>query len=250
MPKESEQTKADAEQTKADASPTTYDLASINLAIGTRVQLITEQSGRPQQYFATLIGFLAGVAVLVRTPAEGGLSIPFQKSEPVTVRVFSGLHVYSFASFVERVQVSPFPCLYLGYPSAVTGMAIRKAMRVKVDIPAQATPAASGEPLPASAVSLTDLSAIGGLVEADMKLGNVNDEIGISFAFIARPGDRQVQINARATIRNLREPKPTSSEKPGRYAHGVEFVNLDPTEQAMLQNLVYEAFLGVRQSVV
>jgi c-di-GMP-binding flagellar brake protein YcgR len=238
MPKESEQTKAEA--------PPTFDLASINLQIGTRVQLITERTSRPQQYFATLIGYLAGAAVLVRTPAEGALTVPFQESEPLMVRVFSDVHVYSFRTFVERIQISPFPCLYLAYPSAVTGIAIRKAMRVKVDIPAQAI--ASGEPPQTSDVSLTDLSVAGGMIESDTKLGNVQDEIGISFTFIARPGDREIQIDARAIIRNLREPKPTASQKPGRYAHGVEFVNLDPTQQVTLQTLVYEAFVGVRQS--
>jgi len=237
----------DSKQIKPGASPN-YDLASISLQIGTRVQLITEQTSQSRRYFAVLIGYLTGAAVLVRTPTEGTLTVPFKEGEPLTVRVFAGVHVYSFRTVVERVQLIPFPCLYLRYPREVSGVAIRKAMRAQIEIPAQATAATAGDETPqTSPVSLSNLSASGGLVQSETKLGNVQDEIGISFAFVARPGEPEVQISTRATIRNLSEPKPSSPQQPARYAHGVEFVGLDPTEQALLQILVYESVVGLRQ---
>jgi c-di-GMP-binding flagellar brake protein YcgR len=230
----------------------TYELAAINLNIGARLQLVTQQTNRPQHYFASLIGYLADVAVLVRTPTENGLSVAFQEGEPLTVRVFSDVHVYSFKTFVDRVLLSPFPCLYLAFPRTVSGTVLRKAMRVKVNIAAQVTRAVPGEPptTETATVSLTNLSIIGGLVESESKLGEVKEEMEISFAFVAGPGAQEVRITTRAAIRNLVAPKAIGGRQSNLYAHGVEFINLESTDQIMLQNLVYEAFVGSRQSVV
>jgi len=89
------------------------------------------------------------------------------------------------------------------------------------------------------------LSAIGGLIEADMKLGNVNDEIGISFRV-----HRASRGPASSDQRPGHDPqseraKPTSSENQAAPRTVSSLSTSDPTEQAMLQNLVYEAFLGV-----
>jgi len=150
MPKESSKRKLTPSKTKADASPTTYDLASINLAIGTRVQLITEQSGRPQQYFATLIGF-AGRSSGPCEDAGGGRFV-----DPVPEK--RARHSASFQRlarlFVRKLcragssQSVPLPVPWV--PVDCDRHGDTQAMRVKVDIPAQATPAASGEPLPAA----------------------------------------------------------------------------------------------------
>jgi c-di-GMP-binding flagellar brake protein YcgR len=230
-------------------TPSSFDLDAIHLQIGSKLQLTTEQSSRPP-YFATLIGYLTGAAVLVRTPTENGLSVAFHEGEPLTVRVFSDIHVYSFKTFVDRVLVSPFPCLCLAFPKTVSGVALRKAMRVKVDIPAQVTRPAAGAPPQTSAVSLTNLSIVGAQVESELKLGEIQDEIEISFAFVSRTGHQEVKVKTFAAIRNLKAPKADSSGQRNRYTHGVEFLKLDPTEQVMLQNLIYEAFMGDRKSVV
>jgi c-di-GMP-binding flagellar brake protein YcgR len=231
-------------------TPASFELDAIHLQIGARLQLITEQSGRPQNYFATLVGYLAGAAVLVRTPTENGLAVAFHEGEPLTVRVFAGIHVYSFKTFVDRILVSPFPCLCLAFPKMVSGVALRKAMRVKVNIPAQATRSVTGEAPQSGAVSLTNLSIVGALVESELQLGQVQEEIEISFTFVTQPGDREVTVRTRAAIRNLRAPKADSSGQPGLYTHGVEFLNLEPTERVMVQNLIYEAFVSDRKSVV
>jgi len=242
MPEESKQSPSE--------TPPTYDLAAINLQIGSRLQLVTERTNARQSYFATLIGYLAGEAVLVRTPMERGLSIPFQEGEPLTVRVFSGVQVFSFATFVDRISVSPFPCLYLKFPQAVSGTTLRKAMRVKVDLRAHATRSPTGESPQTEAVSLTNLSVAGGLIESEMPLGAMGDKIEVSFAFVVQSGDREVQIKAQAVIRNVKPPKTGPSQQGSRYVHGVEFVDLGPTDQAMLQNLVFEAVVAGRQLAV
>jgi c-di-GMP-binding flagellar brake protein YcgR len=228
-------------------TPANYDLAEINLRIGARLQLSTERTSPPRHYFAPLIGYLAGEAVLVRTPMENGLSVPFQEGEQLSVRVFSGVQVYSFKTSVNRTLSSPFPCLYLAFPRTVIGTPLRKAIRVKVDIPVQATRSGAGEAPKTDTGSLTNLSVTGGRIESEMKLGDVQDEIEISFAFVVQPEDREVRINARAIIRNVNAPKPDSSQRPGPYAHGIEFVNLDPNELAKLQTLIYDAVLAIRQ---
>lgn len=178
---------------------------------------------------------------------ENGLSVPFQEGEQLSVRVFSGIQVYSFKTSVNRTLSSPFPCLYLAFPRTVIGTPLRKAIRVKVDIPVQVTRSTAGEAPKTDTGSLTNLSVTGGRIESEMKLGDVQDEIEISFTFVDQPEHREVRINARAIIRNLNAPKPDSSQKPSPYAHGIEFIHLNPNELAKLQILIYDAVVASRQ---
>jgi len=92
--------------------------------------VITEQAAGPSSTSLTLIGFLAGVAVLVRTPAEGGLSIPSRKAARHSAS-FQRLARLFVRKLCRAGSSQSVPLPVLGYPSTVTGMAIRKAMRVK-----------------------------------------------------------------------------------------------------------------------
>jgi len=226
------------------------DLTAINIQIGTKLQLISDRTGRPLHHFATLIGFLAGEAVLVKTPTENGALVPFREGERLTARVFSGLNVYTFATNVERVQSTPLHCLYLAFPRTVTGTALRKAIRVRTDLKGTASKATAGEPAPDEEISLSNLSIAGASFDSQGKLGEPGEQITLSFTFLVQPGDCQVQFKTRATIRNLKAPKPGSAASPGAYAHGVEFLDLEPTEQIKLQNFLYESVVAGRQTIV
>jgi len=226
------------------------DLTAIHIQIGTKLQLISDRTGRPLHHFATLIGFLAGEAVLVKTPTENGALVPFREGERLTARVFSGLNVYTFATIVERVQSTPLQCLYLAFPKTVTGTALRKAIRIRTNLAGKASRATAGEAPQDGDVSITNLSIAGASFDSQGKLGELGEQITLSFAFFVQPGDCEVQFKTRATIRNLKAPKPGPAGSPGAHAHGVEFLDLEPTEQIKLQNFLYESVVAGRQTIV
>jgi len=76
------------------------------------------------------------------------------------------------------------------------------------------------------------------LIEAQQRLGEMGEEIDLSFSFIAQPGESEIQLGTRATIRNIKSVKTTTSQEQGPYAHGVEFADLDPTKQILLQQWI------------
>jgi len=121
-----------------------------------RLQLFVDRTSHRQQYFTTLIGYVPGEAILVMTPTENGLSAPFKQGEPLTVRAFSGVNV--FHSGRPLINVSrPLACLHLAFPKAVSGTALRKAMRIKVSLPGKVTRSIVGEPPRTSDVSVTNV---------------------------------------------------------------------------------------------
>jgi c-di-GMP-binding flagellar brake protein YcgR len=227
-----------------------YEFAAMNLQVGARLQLFVERTGHRQQYFTTLIGYVPGEAILVMTPTENGLSAPFKQGEPLTVRAFSGVNVFSFRTSVDQNVSRPLACLHLAFPKAVSGTALRKAMRIKVSLPGKVTRSIVGEPPRTSDVSVTNVSVLGGLIEAQERLGEMGEEIDLSFSFIAQPGESEIQLGTRATIRNIKSVKTTTSQEQGPYAHGVEFADLDPTKQILLQQLIYETVIADRQRLV
>ena len=227
-----------------------HEFVAMNLQVGARLQLFVERTGQRQQYFATLIGYVPGEAVLVMTPMENGFPVPFRQGEQLTARAFSGVNVFSFRTFVDHNVSRPLACLHLAFPKAVSVTALRKAMRVKVNLPGKATRSIDGEPPHISDVSVTNVSALGGLIEAQEKLGEIGEKIELSFSFITQPGESEIQLSTQAAIRNIKPIRTSASQEQGLYAHGLEFLELEPTKQILLQQLIYETVSADRQRLV
>jgi hypothetical protein len=85
---------------------------------------------------------------------EGNAPIALAGGEKLTIRVFSGVNVCSSACTVERVFGRPLLYAHLSFPDVIQGTSLRAAMRVKVDIPAQLTPAREGPPRPMCSSSI------------------------------------------------------------------------------------------------
>lgn len=217
----------------------------MNLQVGGRIQFITHRTIKPVQHFSTLIGWAKDEYMIVKVPFENGAPIALSDGDKLTIRVFSGVNVCSFASTVQRIFPRPLFYAHLTFPSSIQGTSLRAAMRVKVDIPAQiSTPAG------ASSVFLVNLSVSGALIESPKRLVEDEGTVGLSFYLIAQPGNRQVRINPNATIRNINIIKPASADKPEVFTYGVQFIDLDHTHYTMLQNLTYEALIADRQKIV
>lgn len=230
-----------AEHTSQD-----YDFDTMNLQVGTRLQLITHRRLKPVQHFSTLIGYVKDEYIIFKIPMENGAPIALAEGERLTIRVFSGVKVCSFACTVERVFGRPLLYVHVSFPKTVQGTSLRTAMRVRVDLPAGLSGSGThGRPLPCTIVNL---SVSGALVVSNNRLPADEEQIALQFSLKAPPDDQEVRISARAAIRNVNVSK--AADESELYTYGMQFTELDPVHYTLLQNMTYEALLADRQKIV
>lgn len=115
-----------------DLGPHLLEFESMNLHVGIRLQFITHRRVKPVQHFSTLIGWIKDEYMSAKLPMNGGLPIPLIEGERLTIRVFSGINVCSFACTVERLFLRPLFYAHISFPDSIQGTSLRIAMRVKV----------------------------------------------------------------------------------------------------------------------
>lgn len=235
------------EQAEREPKPQEFEFESMNLQVGVRLQFITHRRLKPVQYFSTLIGWLKDEYLIVKIPMDNGAPIPLVEGERLTMRVFSGIHVCSFACTVERIFGRPLLYAHISFPRTIQGTSLRTAMRVKVDLPARIVPASGA--VPAAACVVTNLSVNGARIEAQKSLPQDEDEFDLEFTLQAPPHNQDVRVRTRAAVRNISALSGGPEQADG-FAYGVQFTNLNPTHYTLLQNLTYEALLADRQKIV
>jgi len=229
-----------------ELKPQDIDFETMNLQVGTRLQLITHRRVKPVQYFSSLIGYIKDEYIILKIPMESGAPIALAEGERLTIRVFSGIKVCSFACTVERVFGRPLFYVHVSFPTSVQGTSLRTAMRVKVDLPAAISGSGThGQPL---ACTILNLSVSGALVVSPGRLPADEEQITLQFSLKAPPDDQQVRISARAAIRNVNVAR--AADNSDLYTYGMQFVDLDPGHYTLLQNMTYEALLADRQKIV
>ncbi|MDB5918861.1 MAG: hypothetical protein JWR40_3095 [Massilia sp.] len=224
-----------------------FDFEAMNLQVGGRLQFITHRGFKPAQHFSTLIGYVKDEYMIVKIPTDNGAPISLTEGEKLTIRVFSGVTVCSFDCTVERVFGRPLLYVHITFPRSIQGTSLRGAMRVKADIAAEVTGARPGSA--ALACTLVNLSVTGALVESKHKLAQDGEVVTLAFQLVAQPGNYQVDVVTRASIRNVNVVKPASALSEV-FTYGVQFVDLDPNHYALVQNMTYEALIADRQKIV
>jgi c-di-GMP-binding flagellar brake protein YcgR len=229
-----------------ELKPQDVDFETMNLQVGTRLQLITHRRVKPVQYFSSLIGYIKDEYLILKIPMENGAPIALTEGERLTIRVFSGVKVCSFACTVERIFGRPLLYVHLSFPTSVQGTSLRTAMRVKVDLPALISGSGThGRPL---ACTILNLSVSGALVVSRSRLPADEEQIALQFSLKAPPHDQEVRISARAAIRNVNVTK--AADETELFTYGMQFLDLDPSHYTLLQNMTYEALLADRQKIV
>jgi len=222
------------------------DFETMNLQVGTRLQLITHRRVKPVQHFSSLIGYIKDEYILLKIPMESGAPIGLAEGERLTIRVFSGIKVCSFACTVERVFGRPLFYVHVSFPTSVQGTSLRTAMRVKVDLPAHLSGSGThGKPL---SCTIVNLSVSGALVTSPSRLPADEQHLELEFTLKAPPDDQDVHILARAAIRNVNVTK--TADDTDLYTYGMQFIELDPNHYTLMQNMTYEALLADRQKIV
>jgi c-di-GMP-binding flagellar brake protein YcgR len=224
-----------------------YEFEAMNLQVGGRLQFITHRQVKPVQHFSTLVGYIKDEYLIVKIPMENGAPIALTEGDRLTIRVFSGINVCSFACTVERVFARPLLYVHLSFPTSIQGTSLRSAMRVKVDIAAQVT-GSRPQSVPVNCY-LVNLSVSGALIESPRRLPPDDEMVTLQFTLLAPPGNQEVKVQTRATIRNVNVVKP-SPEQFEVFTYGVQFVDLDPGHYTLLQNMTYEALIADRQKIV
>lgn len=234
-------------QAERDPKPQEFEFESMNLQVGVRLQFITHRGLKPVQHFSTLIGWVKDEYMIVKIPTDNGAPIPLVEGERVTMRVFSGIHVCTFASTIERFFGRPLLYAHISFPRSIQGTSLRTAMRVKVDIPALIIPL--GGSVPPVKCLVTNLSVSGARIESQTRLPQDEEQFDVEFSLLAPPNNQEVRVRTRAAVRNISALAGAPEQAEG-FAYGVQFVNLNPVHYTLLQNLTYEALLADRQKIV
>jgi c-di-GMP-binding flagellar brake protein YcgR len=233
-------------QTERELAPKEFEFESMNLQVGVRLQFITYRRIKPMQYFSTLIGYIKDEYLIVKVPLENGTPVGLVEGERITIRVFSGMNVCSFACTVQRVFDRPLLYVHLSFPDTIQGTSLRTAMRVKVDIPAQVLP--PGADTAPVDCSLTNISVNGARIESVRRLPENGGQVTVEFGLPSPLGDGEMRVRTLAAVRNVNAlPREDGTEM---FAYGVQFLDLDPVHHTMLQNLTYEVLLSDRQNIV
>ncbi len=233
-------------QTERELAPKEFEFESMNLQVGVRLQFITYRRIKPVQYFSTLVGYVKDEYLIVKVPLENGTPVGLVEGERITIRIFSGMNVCSFACTVQRVFDRPLLYVHLSFPDTIQGTSLRAAMRVKVDIAAQVLPARPG----AIGVdcALTNISVSGARIESRASLPENGGEITLEFGLPSPLGDGEMRVRTQAAVRNVNAVSREDGSE--LFVYGVQFLDLDPVHHTMLQNLTYEVLLADRANIV
>jgi len=206
----------------------------INLQVGTRLQMALQHGPNQLVYYTELIGYVDGEYIIIKTPIENGLSVLIQVEEQVVLRILAGVDVYTLTCRVKTIFRAPHFYIHLSFPSDIKSIALRGAIRAKVNLPVQVNGIAG-------AGIITDISVTGAAIVANEALGEINEETLISFEFPIKQTDQSARIDTGATIRSVQTLPSKKKDAPIKISHGISFHELDLTSQVMLLNLVYES---------
>jgi hypothetical protein len=206
----------------------------INPPVGSRLQMSLQHGAKQEVYYTELIGYVDGEYMIVKIPIENGLSIQIQVDEQVILRILSGVDVFTLTCKVKTIFRAPYYYMHLGFPSDIKSIALRGAIRVKVNLPVQVNGIAG-------AGIITDISVTGAAITAVGALGELNEEALVSFDFPIKQTNQSAHIETSVTIHSIQPLLSKKKDAPPRLTHGISFHELDLTSQVMLLNLVYES---------
>jgi len=216
-----------------ELKPEDIDFESMNLQVGTRLQLLTHRRIKPVQHFSSLIGYLKDEYIILKIPMENGAPIALAEGERLTIRVFSGIKVCSFACTVERVFMRPLFYVHVSFPKSVQGTSLRTAMRVKVDLPARL---GGADHAGQQACTIVNLSVSGALVESRSRVPQDDEALILQFTLNAPPDNQEVRVATRAAIRNVNVVQAGDGEL---FTYGLQFTALEAGHYTLLQNMTY-----------
>lgn len=191
---------------------------SLNLVIGSSLQIERLADDTGMLHGATLIGYKTGHTLIVTAP-EG---TPLGEGDRCVVRFESGDNRFAFNSHVMFVRAHPFPYLHLDYPAGIHAVMARRSQRLPVnELVMMLVMEDAGRKF---SVALADISASGARLVANQRLGSVGEKFSIEIPNQVYQATERVVLPC--TIRYVRDEKRATDSGTTVFHHGVEFAGL------------------------
>jgi len=236
-----------APESSSNASKSRFSFDDMSLKVGDRLQAQLPSKISAERCFVRLIGYLQDLSLLITAPATvDGVRLQLMEGDKLVMRVFSNQNAFGFACDVQRICKLPYSYLHISFPKEVQGTVIRKAARVKTKILARVSAEQGGDADQTGVLS--NLSANGALMDASRDLAATGDSIRLTFRIKLHNVDADLSLLAvvRAVFDDARIKQTETS-----LAHfGLEFVDLQPNDQMLLQSMVYQKMIEDPQSLV
>jgi c-di-GMP-binding flagellar brake protein YcgR len=226
------------------AKKNSIEFEDMNLQVGVRLQILQNANDRPVVRYSSLIGFVTSEYILLKLPDESGAALDIEEGASVVVRVFSGVSVFTFDSRVESVVRAPRSFLMMSFPSAIHKVGLRKAVRVKTNLPVQVLTPLDTDTF--KMATLSDVSLSGALISTNKPLGALGDVVNIAFDLHDQASSQAVTVATTASIRSLQQAVGSTANGATFqtvYSHGINFHDIDAGKLRVLQNFVYETLL-------
>ena len=212
---------------------------SLNLVIGSELQIERLEDDSGQLFKATLIGYRAGHTLMVTAPMTTSLA----EGDRCLVRFESGDNVFAFNTRVISVNNHPYPYLHLEYPEGVQGVMARRSQRISVnDLVMMLVMENEGHKL---SVALADISPSGARLVANQRMGSVGEKFSIEIPNQVYQATERVVLPC--AIRYVREERRGSGSGGSLYHHGVEFAGLTRKALAFIERYISDKVVESRR---
>jgi c-di-GMP-binding flagellar brake protein YcgR len=223
-----------------------FPFEAMNLKVGDRLQAQAPAKVSTERCFVRLIGYLPGQSMLITIPKTSN-DVPLQliEGDQLVMRVFSSKNAFGFACDVQKVYRLPYSYMHISFPKEVQGTLIRKAARVRTKIIAKVRVEQ------ASSADLTgvisNLSANGALLDGRRDMAETGDRLQLDFRL--KLHNIEANLSLPAVVRAVLDDE-TLRQSGSALAHfGLEFVDLQPNDQMLLQSMVYQKMIEDPQSL-
>lgn len=213
-----------------------------NLTVGTPMYLELGSGAQTGQYAVNLIGYMPGQSLLVTAPQSQGQVLSLDPAQKVTLRYADGDECATFETTVLTQHSAPYPYIHVGYPQGVTGLVMRRDVRVPVGN--MAIMLVLNDASRKISVAMTDISVSGAQLVASTRLGNVGDEFSIDL-----PNNLGISLRGLSlpcVIRYVHEEQGRSG-KSVKVCHGVEFIGVDSQLYTFIARFVQDSITAGRK---
>lgn len=240
----------DAPATTAESSANTpqgsYPFEAMNLKVGDRLQAQAPAKVSTERCFVRLIGYLQGQSLLVTIPkTTNGIPLQLIEGDQLVMRVFSSKNAFGFACDVQKAYKLPFSYMHISFPKEVQGTLIRKAARVRTKIIAKIRTEQAGSPELTGILS--NLSANGALLDGRRDMAKAGDQLRLEFRL--KLHNIETNLSLTAVVRAVIEDEALKQSGTTLAHFGLEFVDLQPNDQMLLQSMVYQKMIEDPQSL-
>lgn len=232
---------------KEDGARFTFN--NMKLKVEDRLQLQPPDQLTRERFQVKVLGFWRGISLIVSTPLTAkGLRLQLLEGETVVMRSFTGQNAFAFVSTIMRICKTPCEYMHLSFPEIIHGVVIRKVPRVRVRLIAIVQNSNSDSSREHISALISDISANGVGLDTKQLLGRKGDVINLSFRVNLHKVDARLSV--KGLIRAILTGDAADPSHPELIRHGIEFCDLKPNDQVILQSMIYQHMIENPQQMM